>query len=342
MKKRVVGLDILRILSMLLITVIHYIGYSDIISLVNIQSSPANYAFLVAMKSYSRAAVNIFVLITGYFMYTKEFKIKRILKLWCEVEFYSLVIMIFALIFVDGSLKLTNLVKSLFPLLSLHYWFVVTYVLLCLVSPGLNIIINKISRKIHLAIIIIGGILITIYMQANPFAESQIYIGHSHSIVWFSYLYILGAYISMYGSNLRKRYWALVGFVAWICLCMIVIFEKKIPSQIELLDNNTVFSLILSVSIFILFKDIKIKSDKIVSIISEISACSFGVYLIQEHQAIRKFFWNCINVQAYANSPLMFINFFIAIICLWPISIVIHKLFAFLYHHITTKSSGSR
>lgn len=337
MKRRIVGLDILRILSMILITVIHYVGYSDIISLVDVQTSPINYGFLVAVKGLSRAAVNIFVLITGYFMCTKEFKITRILKLWCEVELYSLIVMIFASVFVDGSLQLSTLIKSFFPLLSLHYWFFVVYVLLCLISPGLNIIIKNINKNIHLSIVIIMGILITIYMQANPFASSQIYIGHSHSIVWFSYLYLLGAYIHEDKSEPGRLFWTVTGIVSWICLCIVIVYEEKIPSQIELLDNNTIFSLLLSLSVFMLFKDIKINSDKLSITISKLSACSFGVYLIQEHQAFRNFFWNCINAQAYANSPLMFFNFLISVICLWPISIIIHKLFEFLYHHITTK-----
>ncbi len=303
--QRIIGIDILRILSMVFITVIHYIGYSEIIKSPPSGMSTMNYAIMTVFSSISKAAVNVFVIISGYFLYNRTFELKRIFKLWLEVFFYAVVIFIICACFGWGKITIGNLLKTAFPFLTIHYWFVVTYVLMCLLSPLMNAAIDSMPKEKHLITIVVAGAIITIYMMFNPFVDGQIYVGHSHGIVWFAYLYIVGAYLGKYSkaeSKIFKIFWRCVALFSFVGIYAAEYIQINLPNNMNLTANNSLLPFILSVSVFILMKDISIKKKTAVKVISQCSACSLGVYLIQEHNMFREFFWGIFKIRDYAGA----------------------------------------
>lgn len=88
---RLIGLDILRILSMVLITLRHYIGYAGLSELTDFFSF--NGIAVRMLDILSGSAVNIFVLISGYFLIHSDFKWKRAIKIWGETFFIPLYVL---------------------------------------------------------------------------------------------------------------------------------------------------------------------------------------------------------------------------------------------------------
>ena len=97
MKKRIDSIDLLKCLSMLMVVVLHLNGYG----LQNVEYNP--YGIIgfarTILQSFSIVGVNLFVLISGYFLCSKQigfdrrsllFYYKRLLPLWIQVEFYSI------------------------------------------------------------------------------------------------------------------------------------------------------------------------------------------------------------------------------------------------------------
>ena len=96
-------------------------------------------------------AVNCFVLISGYFLVNREIDTKKLSKLWCQVLFYSLLILLFASYYEIVDFNFTLLFRTLFPITSNLYWFISVldktyfkYCLFCLIFifsiiPSINI-----------------------------------------------------------------------------------------------------------------------------------------------------------------------------------------------------------
>ena len=88
-KGRMIGLDILRILSMVLITFRHFIGYAGLTDAVEALS--VNGILISVLNVLCGSAVNVFVLISGYFLIDSRFKWSRVLRIWGETFFYSVI-----------------------------------------------------------------------------------------------------------------------------------------------------------------------------------------------------------------------------------------------------------
>lgn len=86
MQKRCANIELLRIVSMLLIIMGHFVGQNDVMKRLN--GTPLCAAVLSG--SASRIAVNVFLVIGVWFMLDKEFSAKRILVLYGEVWFYGI------------------------------------------------------------------------------------------------------------------------------------------------------------------------------------------------------------------------------------------------------------
>lgn len=85
-QERKLNFEALRILSMLLIVVFHY---SDWGKVMYIEGNTVNRLIGDFINIGGRLGVNLFVLITGYFLVNSKFKVKKLIKLIFEVWCYS-------------------------------------------------------------------------------------------------------------------------------------------------------------------------------------------------------------------------------------------------------------
>ena len=88
---RTSNIELLRIISMLAIIAHHYVVNSGIQEYFTYGSFPdRNMLFLQLWGMWGKTAINVFVLISGYFMCTSNLTWKRFLKVYLEVKFYIL------------------------------------------------------------------------------------------------------------------------------------------------------------------------------------------------------------------------------------------------------------
>lgn len=140
-KCRYINIEILRIISMFMIIVLHILVHGGVGEEVTFLSG--NFILVWFLLACCYTSVNCFVLISGYFMVKSNFKIKKIIKLWGQICFYSLSIFIIFLCFNENIMNLINYIKSIFPIITGSYWFATTYILLYIISPLLNKLIYK-------------------------------------------------------------------------------------------------------------------------------------------------------------------------------------------------------
>lgn len=95
-------------------------------------------------------AVNCFVLISGYFLCTAEFKLKKLVSLWIQTIFYTVGIYLLMCLFHDQTaFSFTQFIKRCLAITMKHYWYVTAYVLLYIVFPFLNCAIRAMNKKTH-------------------------------------------------------------------------------------------------------------------------------------------------------------------------------------------------
>lgn len=128
--KRDSNWELLRIISMLAIVAGHFVGQTK--ALENIQG--IDFIFALFFGSASRIAVALFLFLGTWYMVDAKFSAKRILKLYGEYAFYSIIITLIMIPITDVSIK--KIIMGLLPgIREGGLWFAHVYFYLLLVAP---------------------------------------------------------------------------------------------------------------------------------------------------------------------------------------------------------------
>ena len=323
--KRKYGLDIVRILAMVLITAIHFVAYSGIMQVPHL--TDYNRVLLSVVSALFTPAVNLFVLITGYFSCEKKLNGKRLFSLWIQVFSVGLVLTAVGALFLKQPFGIVTLLKTVFPLSTMHYWFFTMYILLMLFSPLINLFINALTQQQHKWLCIAGFFVICVFFVSNPFFNAQYYVADARGFVWLCYIYMLGAGFKKYGWELSRKKSLLGICLAWGALTVLKFFQMDQIASAKFLDGNSVLPFLFSLFLFFFFKSIEIKASVGQKLISWLSSCSFLVYVLQEHDMIREWYWHLFNIPRYADSPGLILTLLLSLLALWPIALLLQWLF---------------
>jgi surface polysaccharide O-acyltransferase-like enzyme len=307
------SLEFLRIISMLMIIILHYLGHGDVLE--NVKLNSLNYILAWSFEAMAFVSVNCYVIISGYFLITSEFKLKRLIKIWIQVIFYSIIIFFVMNLFSITEINTINLLKSFLPVLAKSYWFATTYIALYILFPFLNVLIKFITKKQFQQLLIILISMFCIWPNLIPFSKT-LESGGGNGIVWFVCLYLISAYIRLYYNKPIKPIKALMLYLG----CSLLIVSSKIILEnltINILgysvgsnifyQYNSILVLISSISLFLFFNNLNIINIRLNKIIISLSGLTFGVYLIHDNILVRNVLWSeIINTANFANT-----NFFV-------------------------------
>lgn len=295
---RNVNLDLLKCLAMYCVVVLHFFGYgirfSDNPSVESLSGGVfwVNYLISQLFTVICSAGVNLFVLITGFFLISKPFNWKRMILLWWEVLFYGFVIALLFAICKPGIIQdWTGLVGFMLPISGNQYWFYTYYVGLVLLAPFLSVAVNHFSKaqyKRLLVVIILLGCTITL---SFPFGKVM-GVSKGFSLIWFVFLFFCGGYFRRFpvGMLPRQAFYAFgsVCLLGWLFVISKMLIRHTV--EIEAIAYNS-FGFFLSIFLFIFFSN----RGEIKGIaIKRFTSCVpylFAVYLISDHPFVRRWLW---------------------------------------------------
>lgn len=284
------GIDILKILSMFMVTLLHFCGKSGIAD-----TTEAGMPFYVSsvFLVVCYGAVNIFALISGYVIYGTKIKYSRIIKLWFQVVFYS-VGLSFIEKFVYGSY--INIFSLFMPVTFSNLWYFQTYFLMFFFIPFYNAIVEKSDNKFLLKFIIVGISIFCLFSNSANMSNKDILgLKGGYSFLWLSFCYITGAFIRKNEVKFQKistrTNWFLICINEFInYLSYVLLFDLSEPESLYI-NPKHIFVRYTSVTIFIpaiclliIFSRIKVNRGK--KVIKILSSTSFAVYIIQLHTLI--------------------------------------------------------
>ncbi len=306
-KPRESGLELLRIFSMCMVIILHYLSkgglLKDLAGPVSVEDH-----LLWLLESMSLVCVNVYVIISGYFSVESRFSLHKLAKLWCEIFFYSVGIAIVC--FATGVADLSaykdiySILFFVFPVVNGHYWFATAYLVMYLFTPVLGSAIRSMDQKTHGISVLILLAVYTIPKSILPFELG--FDDKGNGVIWFLILFLSAAYLRKYGLAFLEK-----GKNAWIIYIssvLLICLSEKAFSMLNLYRNyeygpqipmhyNFIFVFTGAAGLFYCFKNIKIKEGGAGKVIRRIASTTFGVYLLHEHLLLRYRWIEWLNVK---------------------------------------------
>ena len=284
------NIELLRILSMIMI-IAHHVGvHSGFAFDAGIY---INEFWVLFLKIGGKIGVNIFVLISGYFLIgAKSLKTNKVLKLWVQIFSYS--VLIYTVFVVCGfePFNIKMMFEAFFPITYSKWWFASAYFVLYLLFPYINKMLIALDKKEYQKLLV----LMTVCWCIIPtFLEKSL---QSNSLLWFVFLYALAGYLRLHMDvTLLKsgKYIAISIIFAIFTYFSAVIIDVLSSTNSFYANYITYFynmqrlpMLLISVTLFIGFLNLKIGYTPLINIVS---SSTFGIYLIHDDRLVRKMLW---------------------------------------------------
>ena len=294
-KPRETNLELFRIITMLLIIAHHYVVNSGLTasdSLLWQDVTSAKSIFLLLFAAWGKTGINCFVMITGYFMCTSCMTAKKFAKLLLEVMFYKVVISLIFAIAGYEMFSVKDFLISLIPIRKIGTGFTHAYLMFMLFIPFLNILVQNMSEKKHIYLLILLTFMYVFLGTVPGFSVTMNYVS------WFIVLYFVGSYIRLYPKKCfdNAKLWGFITLAVIIVASASVVLLAYVDKHITdaypfmfVVDSNTLLAFLLGVSSFMFFKNLKIRYSKFVN---SVAATCFGVLLIHANSdMMRNWLW---------------------------------------------------
>lgn len=295
-EKRAANYELLRILAMVMVVIMHFLSHSGYLLALD---EPLDGVRLTGslLEAFSLVAVNVYVLLAGYFGVRGRFRVGKAAGLLGQIWFYALLIptvLTLAGIATEASrLGIYGLIQYLFPIETEHYWFATSYFMLYLLTPVLNTAVrNMPKRQLQITL----GCLFILFCGIKSISPVVFaFDKYGYDLAWFICVYLLAAYLGLYGWDFfEKRGWLIYGVSSLmsfgISVSMWALAGKSDSFRYYFtvpFHYNFVLCLLGAVGLFYGFSHIHIKEGAGAALIRRLGGLCFGVYLLHEHIDLR-------------------------------------------------------
>lgn len=349
--KRQLNFEILRIIAMCMIITMHYLTKGLNVPKLSEDLSLSNMLWWL-IYAFSVGAVNIYVLISGYFLADSRWRIDKVFSLYLTVWLYSVLVPLTlgALGIVDlGRLSLGDWQQLLLPIEYEHYWFATAYVMMYILTPVLAIAVRSLNRELLRGVIAGLVVLFSVLKSINPYLIP--WDKYGNDVLWFIVLFMIAGYIRRFGIQasitVRVRVLtyiltSILIFVSELVLGVVVNNTGKLEYMLDMLcANNHILVLLASVALFTVFIELKTDTinEKAGKIILLFSSSTFGIYLLHENLLVRSRWALWLGVDRLNNTALKLLYLIISIAALFAVGTLIDRVRAGLFNVFIKKKT---
>lgn len=336
-KERKTNYELLRIILIIGVIILHYINAGMGGGLKYVQENSANYYVLMFLVSINACAVNLFVLLSGYFLCESNTRdIQKPIDLIIRVMVFSFLIYCMRCIMGSGF-TVKGAIASLVP----ANYFVILYIVVYLLSPFINICINNINHNKLIIMLVICMVLFSIWPTSVDVFDKitgTVHDGLStigaygsqrgYTIVQFVLMYIIGAF-------LNRIHWKKIhNGIKWG-----VLFGNGLLITVwSLVDNSTAWEycnpliIVQAVVVFLIFRDINIKHNKFINSLSKSVFTTFLVHTVFLGKI-------GINKAVQLNVPLMIVHILVSSIVIFIVCWIVNMIYTYTIGWFTKKIS---
>ena len=218
--ERNLGIDLLRIVSMILIMLLHVLGQGGILKSAEVLSTNYDVAYFLEVLAYPSVA--IFGMIMGYVGLNRKHSLSGWVYVFLQVLFYTIIttlIFMFAGPFVVSHLGseagiakasdmlsassgfgtfvgLSEIRKMFTPVMTEQYWYITAYLGLYFFMDGINHVINTMPRA-KCRVMLIASVLLFSVLPVTTSVDAYS-LKYGCSIICVFLFYSIGAYVRKY------------------------------------------------------------------------------------------------------------------------------------------------
>lgn len=313
-KVRDSNIELYRIIVMLMIVAHHYVVNSGLFEVLRQSPMTSSSCAMLIFGAWGKTGINCFLLITGYFMCKSDFSWQKLLKLNLQIALYAIIIYCVFCFTDHDQFTIAKALWHLWPLKGFTQNFTSCFLMFYMFIPFLNIFIKHLERKQHLYLIIL---LLVFYglLPSVPVIKMDF-----NYVSWFMAIYLMAAYVRLYGlfPKITHKMWGIISLgliitgISSVLLLEVIYKWGYISHYVPyffISDSNKILSVMIAVSSFMYFKDLKFPHSQLINAIGE---ATFGVLLIHANSdTMRQWLWketiDCTG--HYGTSPLQTLSY---------------------------------
>lgn len=310
-QKRHSGFETMRILSMVMIVLMHGIGHGGLGSAAP-QGTAAFWIYWL-LFILARVSTNCFVMLSGYYLSERKGPVHagRLFRIGAQVWFYSMLTFCVAVKAGAVPLSAISLLRALLPLTSNGYWFASAYFLMYLSVPVLNAVVQSLDRRQYKTLLLVALLLQSVWGTLFYWATDATFVNNGYSFIWFYTLYFMAAYFRKYRVTVPSG----LCLLAYLTASAAGLFNRMLALRVENALHlngfvNTVngyqalATVIASAAMFLLFQNIHIRSDYWRRWVFRLAPLSFGVYLLHDSDFTRALLWQLVDLPRFGGALL--------------------------------------
>ena len=278
-QKRHSGFETMRILSMVMIVLMHGIGHGGLGSAAP-QGSAAFWIYWL-LFILARVSTNCFVMLSGYYLSERKGAVRagRLFRIGAQVWFYSM--LTFCVAVKAGAV------------------------------PVLNAVVQSLDRRQYKTLLLVALLLQSVWGTLFYWATDETFVNNGYSFIWFYTLYFMAAYFRKYRVTVPSG----LCLLAYLAASAAGLFNRMLALRVENALHlngfaNTVngyqalATVIASAAMFLLFQNIRIRSDYWRRWVFRLAPLSFGVYLLHDSDFTRALLWQLVDLPRFGGALL--------------------------------------
>lgn len=295
--KRMANFELLRCIAMMMVVVLHFLGKGGVLAPLNSPSMQGFEYLAWVLESLCIVAVNVYMLISGYFLVESSFSWKKLLRLWLQVFLYSAGIGVVSYLTgyrPEGGYSIYYLARLLFPITKNHYWFMTAYFYMMLFAPFLAAGVKKLNKKQFQTLLIL--LLVAFSGMKSILPMNLETDRQGYDVIWYLCVFLTAAYIRLYGIPFFKNktrsfgmYFICCGAIFAVSFALRAVYLRT-GKGLDILSfcyhYNHILVLAAAVALFYGFSHMNIKEGAFSRIVCAVSPLTLGVYLLHCHTSL--------------------------------------------------------
>jgi len=292
-QERNYGIDLLRMVAMLLVVVLHVLGQGGVLA--HTWAYSGQYLIGWYLEYAAFCSVNLFALISGYVGVRSKCRASNLAVLWLQVFLYSFGIAAVVAIFRPELCSGADLIEYAFPVITRKYWYFSAYFSLFLFMPLLNAGINALSKQTLRRVIVAMILVFSVASSAGKEASHDAFtLVSGYTGLWLMVMYAVGAYIGKYGMWEKVPQAALLGIffgcaavsLGLRCLVLRISSTVSEPYYLKFVATfNSPLVVLESIALLLFFARLRFGAFA-GKLIAFFAPAAFGVYIIHVHPII--------------------------------------------------------
>lgn len=300
------SIELLRIIAIMGVVILHYNNSGMGGAFYYVTEGSVNQYYLFFSESFFIYAVNLFIVISAsYLSATNKRKAIKVAELLIQVISFRLVGYILPTIIIGERLSLKLIIECLLP----ANYFVILYLVIYILSPYINILIDSLSYKDFKKLICLLIFIFSIWTIIVDFLENILeksinglstvgMFGSQYglSVVNFTLIYFIGAYIRKMELKLSSlKAIALIVLIVFMIYISSIVECKLELEEIVTWNYNNPLIILLAAIIYLLFSNYHYNNK----IINELAKAAFTCYLVHGYFINKVFIEEVVNKSVF-------------------------------------------